>query len=306
MNMIVAGLPGCQGIKPTAQFSTSEEEEAWNQEHRLGAYLLQVNKYKGWSKEDLQKNIAYFLDEVAEYAHSLGINLCAHPDDPPFTPFMGTPRAVGSEEDYKFLMKHGCGVNLCTGSLTANPENRGDITGIIQRLAKFGTEELGWDINRVFPHVHLRPIETDGKNFVEGEHARHVEELRSYVATLSYLGWHGVYRPDHSTTPTYEIDGNGSKPIGDRGYHGAGRAEGLNVLLGLFAGMEKTFDRDAIQEEYYDVGYALTEDEIDKVRDARLAKYTKPVPHMRDRAVPSDWLSHIKDFVTGLGTAVAV
>jgi mannonate dehydratase len=204
--MITAGLPGAQ-----EGFTLEDFREA-------------VGQYRDMSVEDLRNNIAYFLDKVTPVAKEAGVRLCSHADDPAFSPFLGTPRAVGSVEGYKFLLDHGCGVNLCVGSLLPNDQNR-EITRVIYELAEYG-KSLGMDIHEVFPHVHLRPIETEGRHFREGHHAEHREELAQIVFALIDVGWRGVFRPDHAPSPAHGF--------GRPGYDLVGRGYGAQLLLGLF------------------------------------------------------------------------
>jgi mannonate dehydratase len=204
--MITAGLPGAQ------------------EGFTLDDFRAAVSKYEGMSVEVLQEHIAYFLDAVVPVANAAGVRLCCHADDPAFSPFLGTPRAVGGAEGYKFLLDHGCGVNMCIGSLMANENNR-DITTVIREIAEYG-QMKGMSVDAIFPHIHLRPIETDGKNFREGHHAEHREELAKVVHTLVDLGWQGVFRPDHAPQSDHGF--------GRPGYDVIGRGYGANLLLGLF------------------------------------------------------------------------
>jgi len=206
IDMITAGLAGAQ-----EGFSLED-------------FRVAVSKYAGMSVETLKEHIAYFLDAVGPIAQASGIRLCCHADDPAFTPFLGTPRIVGCANGYKFLLDHGCGVNMCIGSLMANETNR-DITAVIRDIAAYG-QTKGMSIEQIFPHIHLRPIETDGKNFREGHHAEHREELAKVVHTLVDLGWQGVYRPDHAPTSEHGF--------GKAGYDVIGRGYGAQLLLGLF------------------------------------------------------------------------
>jgi mannonate dehydratase len=206
IRIITSGLPGAQ-----AGFTLDDFRRA-------------VAKYEGMSADDLREHIAYFLDHTVPVAKEAGVRLCCHSDDPAFTPFLGTPRSVGSAQGYKFLLDHGCGANFCIGSLMANEKNR-DITLVIREIAEYGLAK-GMSIEEVFPHVHLRPIETDGKNFREGHHAEHREELAKVVHTLVDLGWQGVFRPDHAPTSDHGI--------GRPGYDFIGRGYGANLILGLF------------------------------------------------------------------------
>ncbi|MGE4489391.1 MAG: mannonate dehydratase [Kiritimatiellales bacterium] len=204
--MITAGLPGAQ-----AGFT-------------LDDFRAAVAKYENMDEAELREHIAYFLDRVVPVANAAGVRLCCHSDDPAFTPFLGTPRTVGGCAGYKFLLDHGCGANICIGSLMANEKNR-DITAVIREIAEYGLSK-GMTIDDVFPHIHLRPIETDGKNFREGHHAEHREELAKVVHTLVDLGWQGVFRPDHAPTSDHGF--------GRPGYDVIGRGYGANLILGLF------------------------------------------------------------------------
>lgn len=206
VSIITAGLPGAQAGFTLDDFRTA------------------VSKYEGMNEADLREHIAYFLDHTVPVAKAVGVRLCCHSDDPAFTPFLGTPRSVGSSKGYKFLLDHGCGANFCIGSLMANEKNR-DITIVIREIAEYGLSK-GMTIEEIFPHIHLRPIETDGKNFREGHHAEHREELAKVVYTLVDLGWQGVFRPDHAPTSDHGI--------GRPGYDFIGRGYGANLILGLF------------------------------------------------------------------------
>ena len=212
IDMMTAGLPGAQAGFTLADFRTA------------------VAKYKEMDEEELREHIAYFLEHVAPVANAAGVRLCCHSDDPAFTPFLGTPRAVGGCEGYKFLLDHGCGANLCIGSLMANADNR-DITQMIREIADYGRLK-GMSVDQIFPHIHLRPIETDGKNFREGHHAEHREELAKVVHTLVDIGWQGVFRPDHAPSSDHGF--------GRPGYDVIGRGYGANLLLGLFEMAEIT------------------------------------------------------------------
>ena len=205
-DIMTAGLPGAQ-----AGFTLEDFRAA-------------VAKYEQMDEEELREHIAYFLDHTVPVANAAGVRLCCHSDDPAFSPFLGTPRTVGGEEGYRFLLDHGCGANFCIGSLMANEGNR-DITVVIREIAEYGFAK-GMSIADIFPHIHLRPIETDGKNFREGHHAEHREELAKVVHTLVDLGWQGVFRPDHAPTSDHGF--------GRPGYDVIGRGYGANLILGLF------------------------------------------------------------------------
>jgi mannonate dehydratase len=255
--MITAGLPGAQ-----AGFTLKDFKDA-------------VAQYEGMSTEVLQEHIAYFLDAVVPVATESGVRLCCHADDPAFSPFMGTPRAVGDINGYKFLLDHGCGVNLCIGSLMPNEVNR-DITTVIYELAEYG-HNLGMSIDDIFPHIHLRPIETDGKNFREGHHAEHREELAKVVHALVAVEWQGVFRPDHAPA-----SGHG---FGRPGYDLVGRGYGAQLLLGLFEMREimKTTRRGRVEAVIKACGGDLSklEESIEASRTEERRQVNEKIPEIK-------------------------
>lgn len=99
------------------------EDEGRNYKDRFLSYL---NTYNSIGKEQLRENLAFFLKEVLPVAEKAGINLCIHPDDPPF-PLLGLPRIAGTADDFRWIMKlydsPANGITFCTGSLSARPDN---------------------------------------------------------------------------------------------------------------------------------------------------------------------------------------
>lgn len=204
--MITAGLPGAQ------------------EGFTLNDFRAAVQQYESLTIDGLRENIRYFLDQVIPAAKEAGVTLCCHIDDPAFSPFLGTPRAVGTLEGCKFLLNQGCGINLCVGSLLPNFDNR-NISELIYDIFEYGSS-IGLDVHQIFPHIHLRPIATDGLDFTEGHHAEHREELAQIVYALTDIGWKGVFRPDHAPSPAHGF--------GRPGYDLVGRGYGAQLLLGLF------------------------------------------------------------------------
>ena len=73
----------------------------------------------GCGKEQLRRDLVLFLDDVVSVAEEAGVNLCIHPDDPPF-PLLGLPRIAGTVEDIRWILSQ-CesvanGITFCTGS----------------------------------------------------------------------------------------------------------------------------------------------------------------------------------------------
>ena len=83
-------------------------------------------KYNGIDKNELRKNMSYFLNKVIPTAEQYEVMLAVHPDDPPF-PVFGLPRIVSNEDDIEFILRmldsKSNGLSLCTGSLIACEHN---------------------------------------------------------------------------------------------------------------------------------------------------------------------------------------
>jgi len=214
INTILAGLPGTDEV-----FTISEFKE----------YL---QKYAGIGQQGLKSNLAYFLQNIIPTAQEVGINMCIHPDDPPF-PVLGLPRVVCNEQDLIDVVNaYPCpsnGLTLCTGSLGANPIN--NIPGIIERL--------GAHIH----FLHLRNVrrEADG-SFYEDEHLAGSTDMYAVMKAIvqeqikrAKTGRNDVaipMRPDHGHKI---LDDYNTYP----GYSVIGRLKGLAELRGLELGIKR-------------------------------------------------------------------
>ena len=126
--------------------------------------------YRGIDKQQLRENLKYFLNEVVPVAQQYGVNLCIHPDDPPF-PVLGLPRIVGNTEDIEWILKAvdipNNGFTFCAGSLSSGLHN--DVPAMAQKFA------------RRTHFVHLRSTEVaENGNFIEASHLEgrgHLVEL---------------------------------------------------------------------------------------------------------------------------------
>lgn len=126
--------------------------------------------YQGIDKQQLRENLKYFLNEVVPVAQKYDVNLCIHPDDPPF-PVLGLPRIVGNTEDIEWILNAvdipNNGFTFCAGSLSSGLHN--DVPAMAQKFAK-----------RTH-FVHLRSTDVaDNGNFIEASHLEgrgHLVEL---------------------------------------------------------------------------------------------------------------------------------
>jgi mannonate dehydratase len=217
---ILAGMPG--------------SKERISIEHFQNAFI----KVSGFSKVDLQNNLAYFLKAVIPEAEKIGVQLAIHPDDPPFSVF-GIPRIASTYEDLKFILESypsfNNGLTFCAGSLGASVEN--DLLKIIQ------------DFGDKIHFIHLRNVqrEPDG-SFYEATHlqgsinmTKVMEALINEQKKRFANGRSDVnipFRPDHGHL--FLADRHKSDSFYP-GYSFIGRAIGLAELTGLEMGVRSTF-----------------------------------------------------------------
>lgn len=90
--------------------------------------------YEGIDRDALRENMRYFLSAVMPVCDRYGVNLCVHPDDPPFQ-MLGLPRIVTNEEDIAWFLHavdnpHN-GLTFCAGSLSAGQHNDTDRKSVV-------------------------------------------------------------------------------------------------------------------------------------------------------------------------------
>lgn len=97
-----------------------------NDKNPISIFNQLLLNYKNIDKNQLRENLKYFLQQVIPVANEYKVNLCIHPDDPPFSVF-GLPRIVSNEEDISWILeivnKPNNGLTFCTGSLSASIHN---------------------------------------------------------------------------------------------------------------------------------------------------------------------------------------
>ena len=128
--------------------------------HPVKIFKRLLAQYAGIDREALRENMRYFLSAVMPVCDKWGINLCVHPDDPPFQ-VLGLPRIVTSEEDIAWLLEavdnpHN-GVTFCAGSLSSGAHN--DVVKMARRFKE----------RTHFVHLRSCRILEDG-NFIEASH----------------------------------------------------------------------------------------------------------------------------------------
>lgn len=199
--------------------------------------------YEPFDHAALCTHQAAFLESVAPHAQSLGLRLCCHPDDPPYS-LLGLPRIMSTEADYERLVTSvdlpANGITLCSGSLGARADN--DLPGIMRRL---GTH---------VHFLHLRNVAREHDavfgSFHEAEHLGGDTDMPALIEAVlaeekrRRLGGREdtsiPFRPDHGQDILDDLSRR-AQP----GYPAIGRLKGLAELRGVIAGLEYASRRDA-------------------------------------------------------------
>ena len=119
-----------------------------------------LSLYDGIDRDTLRENMRNFLSAIMPVCEEYGVNMCVHPDDPPFQ-ILGLPRIVTNEEEIDWFLRavdnpHN-GLTFCAGSLSAGEHN--------------DTRELAKKFAKRTHFVHLRSTAAmPGGNFIESSH----------------------------------------------------------------------------------------------------------------------------------------
>ncbi len=219
-NTVLLGLPG--------------SEEAFS----LHNFQQLLDQYQEIGDQELRKNLYYFIQQVAPVAEEVGVNLCIHPDDPPYR-LLGLPRVVSTESDLDQLMAacaiRSNGITFCTGSLGVRPDN--DLPSI---LRKFG--------DRIhFLHLRTTKREDHPRNFHEADHLAGDVDMYAVVKAiveeqnrrkLTGVGEINIpMRPDHGHQMLDDL-----KKKTYPGYSAIGRLRGLAEIRGLEIAIERSLN----------------------------------------------------------------
>ncbi len=196
-----------------------------------------LREYGPISPERLRQNYIDFLSEVVLVAEEVGVRLCCHPDDPPFS-LLGLPRIMSTGDDYAAILNAvdspANGMTLCSGSLGARPDN--DLPALMKR---FGSK---------VHFLHLRNVKRDDPDVPVGSffEAEHLDGDTDMVALIAEIVREEArrnaegradaqipMRPDHGQDILDDL-GRRSQP----GYPTIGRLKGLAELRGVMRALE--------------------------------------------------------------------
>lgn len=174
--------------------------------------------YHGIDRKALRENLHYFLSAILPVCEEYGIDMCVHPDDPPFQ-VLGLPRIVTDGDDIAWLLNavdnpHN-GLTFCAGSLSAGEQND---TRLLARRFASRTR-----------FVHLRSTAAlPGGNFMESSHL----EGRGHLIDLIR-----IFEKENPLLPM-RID-HGRTMLGDerKGYHPGYSFHGRMLALAQVEGM---------------------------------------------------------------------
>lgn len=188
-----------------------------------------LDLYNGVDEATLRENMRYFLSAIMDVCDEYDINMCVHPDDPPF-PVLGLPRIISCADDVEWLYnavdnKHN-GLTFCAGSLSAGAHN--DVPEMARRFA-----HRTW-------FVHLRSCDVlPNGDFKEAPHLGGRADIISLVRTFERINPGLPMRVDHAPLM-----------LGDEkmGYNAGYSFHGRMLALGQVGGVMATVERE-LQEE---------------------------------------------------------
>lgn len=188
-------------------------------------------RYTEINSDRLRRNHFDFLEAVVPTAEKLGLRLCCHPDDPPFS-LLGLPKVMSTEDDYRRMVEAvdspANGITLCAGSLGSREDN--DIAGMVKRLgSKIHFAHLR-NVTRYHSGVPTGFLEDDhlggDVDMVGVVRALMAEQQRRKIEGRK--DWQIPMRPDHGHD-LLDDSQRGARA----GYPAVGRLKGLAELRGV-------------------------------------------------------------------------
>lgn len=196
-------------------------------------FLDYISTYKNIGSDQLRQNLKDFIDEMVPVCEEADVNLCIHPDDPPY-PVLGMPRILGCADDIRWLRKANPslrnGLTYCTGSLSGRREN--DLPAIAAEFA----DAIHFVHLRNTQHLSDRSFYESGHLYGSLDMPKIVEVLLREQQRRKEAGRKDIrmpFRPDHGIRMLTDLD----KDIYNVGYPLVGRMRGLAEIDGLQHGI---------------------------------------------------------------------
>ncbi len=184
--------------------------------------------YNGIDQKALRENLKYFLERIMPVCDEYGINMCIHPDDPPY-PVLGLPRIVSNRDDIEWILNavnnsHN-GLTFCAGSLSSGIHNN------VPELARQFVSRTR------FVHLRSTNILSDG-NFIEAPHLEGRGHLIELVRIFEKENPLLPMRVDHGRLMLDDAD-KGYNP----GYSFYGRMYALAQMDGVIETIKNELNR---------------------------------------------------------------
>lgn len=187
-----------------------------------------LSLYKDVDRNILRENLKYFLSQLIPVCEEYGINMCIHPDDPPFQ-MLGLPRIVTSGEDIAWILdavdNPYNGLTFCAGSLSSGSHN--DVPELARRFAA----------RTRFVHLRSTNILPDG-NFIEAPHLEGRGNLIEVVRIFEKENPSLPMRVDHGRLMLDDAE-KGYNP----GYSFYGRMYALAQMDGVIATVQNEIEK---------------------------------------------------------------
>ena len=190
--------------------------------YTMDEFRAMLKTYEGIDARKLAEHLRLFLDAVTPVAEEVGVFLCIHPDDPPFSLY-GLPRVVSTAADARRILSEtpsrNNGLTFCTGSYGVRADN--DLPAMVK--------EFGDRIH----FIHLRSTKRDADgNFYEDNHLEGnvpmVAVINEIIEVQQRLGKSLPMRPDHGHQMLDDLHKK-TNP----GYSAIGRLKGLAEIRGV-------------------------------------------------------------------------
>lgn len=186
--------------------------------------------YAEVDKSVLRNNMKYFLQRIMPVCEKYKINMCVHPDDPPFS-LLGLPRIVTNEEDISWILAavdHPSNrLTFCAGSLSAGIQN--DVAALASKFVA----------RTSFVHLRSTDIKSNG-DFVEASHLEGRGSLIDVVRIFEKEKPNVPMRIDHGRL-MQEDKGKKYNP----GYSFLGRMLALGQMQGVIAAVQNELNQNS-------------------------------------------------------------
>jgi mannonate dehydratase len=150
------------------------------------------------SHEELWNRLQYFLDAIIPVAEKAGVQMAAHPDDPPMPFLRNTPRLIYQPDMYQRLLEMNSsisnGLEFCLGSIAEMTE------GDVHEATDFYSKQ-----NRI-AYIHFRNVVGKVPNYKEVFVDEGDIDMIRIIRILKKNNFLGVLIPDH--TPQMTCDGS--------------------------------------------------------------------------------------------------